>query len=200
MHVATMCCASSLFSDRPTTHWLGPETLVSLRVEGHKVNALADSGSQVNTVMPGYVHQYEFAVLPLGDLMDYPLNLIGLGGTKKRPFSFVILQVQVSEIAGYDEDVIFLVVPDESEFSRHVSLIIGMCTLGKIVNVIKESELDQLSTSWVMVQASHLLCWHGTAAPGVGDKGSTDEEAAMSVNQEIDEPVFMKESLKLGPF
>ena len=30
--------------------------------------------------------------------------------------------------------------------------------LGRIVNVIKESKLDQLSTSWVMVQASSFLC------------------------------------------
>ena len=80
---------------------------VSLWVEGREINYLADSGSQVNTVMPGYVHQHEFPVLPLHDLVDHPLNLIGLGGT-----SFVILQVQVSEITDYDEDVVFLVVPD----------------------------------------------------------------------------------------
>ena len=47
MHIATMCHASFLFNDRPTAHWLGPETLMSLKVEGYEVNALADSGSQV---------------------------------------------------------------------------------------------------------------------------------------------------------
>ena len=91
---------------------------MSLKVEGREVNALADSGSQVNMVTPSYMHQYQLPVLPLGDLMDYPQNLIGLGGTRTRPLSFVILRVQVSEIAGYNEDVIFLVVPDKSEFSR----------------------------------------------------------------------------------
>ena len=141
--IANTCCTSSLFNDRPTAHWLGPETLASLKIEGHEVNALADSGSQVNTVMPSYVHQHEFPILPLGDLRDYPLNLIGLGGTRTRPLGFVISQVKVSEIAGYDKDV-FLVVPDESEFSRCVPLLIGTCMLGRIVNVIKESELDQL--------------------------------------------------------
>ena len=40
----------------PTAHWVGPETLVGLWVEGREVDALADSGSQVNTVMPSYVH------------------------------------------------------------------------------------------------------------------------------------------------
>ena len=64
---------------------------MSLKVEGCEVNALADSGSQVNTVMPGYMHQHKFPVLPPGYLMDYPLNLVGLGGTRTRPLSFVIL-------------------------------------------------------------------------------------------------------------
>ena len=128
--------ADSLFTDRSTAHWLGSETLVSLKVEGHEVNALADSDSQVNTVMPSYMHQHEFPVLPLEDLMDYPLNLIELGGMRMRFLGFVILQVQVSEIAGYDEDIVFLVVPDESEFSRCVPLVIGTCML-EIVNVIR---------------------------------------------------------------
>ena len=140
--IATMCHASSLFNDGPTTHWLGPETLMSLKIEGHEINALVDSGNQLNTVTPVYMHQHEFPVLLLGDCVDLPLNLIGLGGMRTRPLDFVILQVQVSEIVGYDEDIVFLVVPDESEFSRHVPLGIEMCMLGRIVNVIKESELD----------------------------------------------------------
>ena len=125
--IATASHASSLLNDGPTVHWLDPETLMSPKVEGHEVNALADSGSQMNTVMPGYVCQHGFPILPLGDLMNYPLNLVGSGGMRTRPLGFVILQVQVSEIAGYDEDTVFLVVPDESEFSRHVPLVIGMC-------------------------------------------------------------------------
>ena len=87
----TMHHASSLFANGPTMHWIGPETLVGPKVEGHNTNALADSGSQGNMVMPGYVRQHEFPVLPLGDLVDHPLNLIGLDGTSTRPLSFVIL-------------------------------------------------------------------------------------------------------------
>ena len=71
------------------------ETLVGLWVESMEVKALANSGSQVNTVTPNYVHWYEFPVLPLCDLVNHPLNLVGLGGTRTHPFSFVILQVKL---------------------------------------------------------------------------------------------------------
>ena len=84
-------------------------------IEGRNVNALADSGSQVNTIMPTFVQQYGFPVLPLEDLVNHPLNLVGLGRKCTSPLRFVILQVQVREIAGYDKDVVFLMVPDESQ-------------------------------------------------------------------------------------
>ena len=82
MWMATTCCTSSLFADGPTTHWVGSETLVTLQVEGQEINTLADSGSQVHMVTPGYVCKHEFPVLSLHDLVDHPLNLIGLGGTR----------------------------------------------------------------------------------------------------------------------
>ena len=90
--------------------------LVELTVEGRYFNALADSGSQMNTITPALVQQCGFPVLPLEDLMDYLVNLMGLGGMRASPLGFVILHVQMWGIAGYDEDMVFLVVPDESNF------------------------------------------------------------------------------------
>ena len=84
-----------------------------LEVEGWGINALADSGNHVKMVMPSFVCQHKFPVLLLGDLVDHPLNLIGLGGTRMWPMGFIILRVQVCKIAGYEKDVIFLVIPDE---------------------------------------------------------------------------------------
>ena len=71
--------STSLFVDGPTTNWLGPEAVVKLVVEGCEVNALADSGSQVNTMMPEFVTQNGWPVLPLEDLVDHPLSLGGVG-------------------------------------------------------------------------------------------------------------------------
>ena len=109
---------------------------MDLVVEGRERKALVDSGSQVNTVMPTFVHQHKFLILPLVDFMDHPLNLVGLGGWHISPLGFIILCVQVKEITGYDEDVVFLIVLDESKFSRWVLLVIGSFMLGRIINVV----------------------------------------------------------------
>ena len=82
----------------PILHWIGPETLVDLTIEGRNVNPLADSGSQVNTITPTLVQQYGFPVLLLEDLVDHPLNLVGLGRKCTSLLSFVILHMQVQEI------------------------------------------------------------------------------------------------------
>ena len=52
---------------------------------------------------------------------------------------------------------VFLMVPDESDFAQRVPIMIGACTLSRIVNVTKESEMDQLSMPWAVVRMSSLL-------------------------------------------
>ena len=193
--------STSLFVDGPTANWLGPEAVVKLIVEGCEVDALADSGSQVNTVTPKFVTQNRWPVLPLEDLVDHLLHLVGLGGNWTWPLGFVILRVQVKEIAGYDEDVIFLIVPDGSDFSKRVPLVIGTCTLSCMVNVIKESELDMLSPPWVVVHASTLLSirWGTTTSD---DEGSVadPEPSALALEPRTDIPVYVRKSIRVGAF
>ena len=151
--------------------------LVDLMIEGSNVNALVDSGSQVNTIMPIFVWQYGFPVLPLEDLVNHPLNLVGLGGKHTSPLGFIILCMQVREITGYDEDVVFLMVPNESEFGRRVPLVIGTYKIGRIINVIWESEIDHLSMPWAMMQMAQLLsCRKSMAVFTLGNVGEAQSE------------------------
>ena len=101
---------------------------------------------------------------------------------RTHPLGFVILRVQVKEITGYDEDIVFLVVTDQSEFSQCVPIVIGTCTLGRIINMIKESEMDRLSTPWAVVRVSHLLSQWGTVAEDLGAAGDGPmEQGALAV-------------------
>ena len=72
--------------------------------------------------------------------------------------------------------------------------------LERIVNIIKESKMDRLSMPWVMVRVSSLLSWWGTVAEDVGD--DPIEQGAMVSQPPVgqDEPVYMKENVKLRLF
>ena len=143
-------------------------------IEGRNVNALADSGSQVNTIMPAFMQHYGFPILPLEDLVDHLLNLVELGRKCTSSLRFIILHIQVWEIAGYDEDIVFLVVPDESEFGRRVPLGIGTCTIGWIINIIQESEIDHLSMPLATARMVQLLsCQKSTAVLTPGSAGGS---------------------------
>ena len=184
-------------------HWIGPETLVDLTIEGRNVNALVDSGSQVNTITPAFMQHYGFPVLPLEDLVDHLLNLVRLGKKCTSSLGFIILRVQIWEIAGYDEDIVFLMVPDESEFCRRIPLVIGTCTIGQIINVIWESEIDHLSMPWATARMAQLLpCWKSMAVLTLGSVGEAQSEGASGGPQEVDvdEVVMVRESVRLGPF
>ena len=55
----------------PISHWIRPETLVDLTIEGRNVNALVDSGSQMNTIMPTFVQQYGFMhIIDWGEVQE----------------------------------------------------------------------------------------------------------------------------------
>ena len=104
---------------------------------------------------------------------------------------------------GYDEDIVFLIVPDGSEFSKQVPLVIGICTLSHMVNMIKESELDMLSPPWEVVHASRLLSIRrGTTTSD--DESIRDvadpEPYASAPEPETDIPVYIKEGVHVEAF
>ena len=155
-------------------HWIGPEILVDLMIEVRNVNALVDSGSQVNTITPAFVQHYGFPFLPLEDLVNHLLNLVGLGRKCTSPLGFIVLHMQVWEITGYDKDAVFLLVPDESELGRRVLLVIGTCMTGRIINIIWESEIDWLSMTLGQSEdgaVTFLLEEHG--CPDSGECGGS---------------------------
>ena len=96
----------------------------------------------------------------------------------------------------------FVVVPDESEFGRRVPLVVGTCTIGRIINVIWESEIDCLSMPWATVRVAHLLsCQWGMAVPTTGGAEIQVQGASGGLPEgSIDELVMVWESICLGPF
>ena len=60
-------------------------------------------------------------------------------------------------VRGYDEDQVALVIPNPTEFDSQVLVILGTLTITWIINVTKESEIDELSVSLNGSGISYLL-------------------------------------------
>ena len=77
-------------------------------------------------------------------------------------------------------------VTDESEFGQRVPLVIGTCMIGQIINIIRESEIDCLSTPWATARVVQLLsCWKSMAVLILGS-AKTQAEGASRGPQEMD--------------
>ena len=118
--------------------------------------ALVDNGVQINIIMPGFIKTGSLEVKPLSDLVGTQVSCVGLGNAFTQPLGYVIIQVQVDGVQGYDKDQIALVILDLSDFVVQVPVILGTLTISCIVNIIKE-EIDALTMPWVNTQVAHLL-------------------------------------------
>ena len=78
--------------------------------------ALLDNDAQINTVMPKYVSDHLLQMGPIPDLLGATFTCIGLGNAYTRPLGYIVIQVQVDGIQGYEEDQIDLVILDLSNF------------------------------------------------------------------------------------
>ena len=106
--------------------------------------ALLGNGAQINTITPKYVSDHSLQMGPITDLIGAKVACIGLGNACTRPLGYVIIQVQVDRVHGYDEDQIALVILDISNFVAKIPIILGTSTISCIINVMKEKEIHAL--------------------------------------------------------
>ena len=143
----------------PLTCWSGPENIAWVKIDDKSSWSLLDSGSTINMVTPEFVKVHSLDVGPLSNLVDHTLKINGFGGLFSWPMGYVIIRVQVEGVRDYDEDQVALVIPDLTAFGLS-PVTLGTPTINQIVNVFKESEIDEPSVSLNGLRISHLLAGH----------------------------------------
>ena len=127
--------------------------------------------------------------------MGSKVACIGLGNAYTRLLGYVIIRVQVDGVRGYDEDQIALIIPDHSNFATRVPIILGIPTMGWVVNVMREVEMDALAMLWVNAMAAHLLAIRKMMPEEVRD----DQEEGCNADQ--DGPLMYTQKIEtLEPF
>ena len=128
-----------------------------------------ENSAQVNTITLRYGCEHSLEMGPITDLTSSKVACVGLCNSYTRPLGYVVIQVQVDGVRGYEEDQIALVIPDFSKFAARVPVILGMPTIGQVVNVMREAEMDTLAMPWATARAEHLLAVCRMTTMGIGN-------------------------------
>ena len=130
--------------------FIGPKNLGKALVDDELVTCLLDNGVQLNFITPAYAQEQGMDIMSL----DYLAEEIGgaiphisnIDGISVEPVGFVMMNVKVPGIAGYDEDQIAIVM--DNPVMMAWPDILGTPTIYRIMEVIKESEISKLAVPW----------------------------------------------------
>ena len=152
--------------------------------------AFLDNGAKINTIMPKYVSDHSLEIWLITNLLGAKVACVGLGSAYMRLLGYVIIQIQVDGVQGYDRDQIALVILDLSNFVAQIPVILGTPTINCIINVMKEAEIDALAMPWANARVAHLLSVHRMMTIKVGDgiveEFSSDDYYQVMFTQNID--------------
>ena len=103
------------------------------------------------------------------------------------------MRVQVEKVWGYDEDQVSLVVPDSTDLGSWVLFTLGRPTINQIINMIKESKINELLVSLngsriaqlLACQWAGLLIQRGTVTNQTVDLTGLNKAVKMTKKEEV---------------
>ena len=141
------------------SRFIGPKNWGQALINDELTTCLLDNGAQLNFITPAYAVERGMDIMSLDQLAQEiggHLPLIkGMGGSLVEPIGFVLMNVKVPCVRGYDEDQVTLVM-DDPEMSE-CPVILGASTLYRVMEVIKESEISKLAVPWSSSRISWLM-------------------------------------------
>ena len=79
----------------------------------------------------------------------------GIGSIMVDPEGFVMMNAKIPCVKGYNEDQIAIVMDDLG--MKDCPVILGMPTIFRVMEVIKESKISKLSVPWASLRVSWLM-------------------------------------------
>ena len=121
--------------------------------------------------------------------------ILGIGGIMVNPEGFVMMNVKIPCVKGYNEDQIAIVMDDPR--LKNCPVILGMPTIFRVMEVIKESEISKLAIPW----ASSRVSWLMRGVHARMSQLAVDDMANKSVAPlSVDEVVRVSHKCKVPPF
>ena len=136
---------------------ISPKNLGEALTDGELTTCLLDNGAQINFITPTYARRQGMDIMSLDRLAQEIGGQIppiaSIGGIMVEPKGFVMMNVQIPCVKGYNEHQIAIVMDDPG--LKDFQVILGTATIYRMMEVIKESEISELAIPW----ASSGLSW-----------------------------------------
>ena len=138
------------------SRFIGPKNWGQALINDELTTCLLGNGAQLNFITPAYAVERGMDIMSLDRLAQesggqFPL-IRGMGGSLVEPIGFVLMNVKVPCVQGYDEDQVTLVMDDPK--MSECPVILGTLTLYRVMEVIKESEISKLA---ILLSSSRIL-------------------------------------------
>ena len=143
----------------PYCQFIGPKNLGEALIDGELATCLLDNWAQLNFITPTYAHEQGIDIMSLESLAQEiggkipPIS--GIGRIMVEPEGFVMMNVQIPCVKGYNIDQIAIVMEDPG--LKDCPVILGMPTIFQVMEVIKESEISELAVPWASSRVSWLM-------------------------------------------
>ena len=143
----------------PYCQFIGPKNWGNALIDEELMTCLLDNWSQLNFITPAYVHKQGMDIMSLGSLPQEVGGKIppirGIGGIMVDPEGFVMMNVKIPCVKGYNEDQIAIIMDDPG--MKDCPVILGMPMIFQVMEVIKESEISKLAIPWASLRVSWLM-------------------------------------------
>ena len=100
----------------PYCQFISPKNLDKALIDRESVTCLLDNGAQLNFITPAYSHKWGMDIMSLDSLAQEIGGQIppirGIGGIMARPEGFILMNVQILCVKGYNEDQIAIIMDD----------------------------------------------------------------------------------------
>ena len=168
-------------------------------IDGELATCLLDNGAQLNFITPAYAHERRMDIMSLDSLAQEIGGQIppmaGIGGIMVKPEGFITMNVQIPCVKGYNEDQIVIIMNDPG--LKDFPVILGMPTIYRVMEVIKESEISELAIPWASSRVSWLMrSMHARMSQLAVDNVANKYVVPLSV----DEVVRVSHKCKVPPF
>ena len=168
-------------------------------IDGELATCLLDKGAQLNFITPAYACKRGMDIMSLESLaqeVDGKIPPIaGIGGIMVNPEGFVMMNIQIPCVKGYNKDQIAIMMDDPG--LNDCLVILGMPTIFRVMEIIKESEISELVIPW----ASSRVSWLMRGMHARMSQLAVDDVANKLVEPlSVDEVVRVSHKCKVPPF